>query len=595
MRTTDDLSVASHEDSRARAAVAGNCSTPGLDRRAFLGAGAILAGAALVTGRVPAAFASSRKGVVRATSPSIARPNILVIVVDQMRAPCWWAPARFPDGLPQNLARLRRGAVSFARHYTASNDCTPARAALLTGLHTHQTGCMITGESTLDPSFATWGQMLREQGYATYWYGKWHLTSGDGAWTSSSGPSALERYRFSGGTYPSPNGAPGQGREVDPKIAKQFERWYHDAGGAGPWCATVSFVNPHDIAWWYRYSTPAVIDTAFASDATRLPANFETPAQLRARGKPLVQRSLQETAAQAFGAVPFAGPDVQARWAPFLELYNALQREVDVQIGVVLDTLASQPQVAANTVVVFTSDHGEYGASHGLRGKGASVYEEAIRVPLIVNDPRGLLTAAPELVRSQLTSSVDIAPLLLTIACGSGEWRSDPRYVDLAGRPDLVTILADPAAPGRSFALHATDEVVTEFALQPHAADAPRHIVGIITPKAKYATYTHWRTGTVEPLTRSEQTELYDYSTRDGRLEIANRAGSHPLEDQLRTTLEHATREELHAPLAPRLHGAQQHAIANYLQISAAELDAAHASRLRQLKPISGSTPSVAG
>ena len=52
-----------------------------------------------------------------------------------------------------NLARIRNGGVSFADHYTASNDCTPARSALLTGLYTHQTGCLITGGSTLDPGF----------------------------------------------------------------------------------------------------------------------------------------------------------------------------------------------------------------------------------------------------------------------------------------------------------------------------------------------------------------------------------------------------------------------------------------------------------
>ncbi len=57
--------------------------------------------------------------------------------------------------------------------------------------------------------------------------------------------------------------------------------------------------------------------------------------------------------------------------------------------------LESSPEVAANTVIVFTSDHGEYGASHGLRGKGASAYEEGIRVPLLVKDPRGVLTRAP--------------------------------------------------------------------------------------------------------------------------------------------------------------------------------------------------------
>ena len=74
-------------------------------------------------------------------------------------------------------------------------------------------------------------------------------------------------------------------------------------------------------------------------------------------------------------------------------------------------------------MIVFTSDHGEYGGSHGLRGKGAGAYEEAIRVPLIVKDPRGELTQRPRPVRTQLTSSVDVAPLLLTIASGSNEWR----------------------------------------------------------------------------------------------------------------------------------------------------------------------------
>jgi arylsulfatase A-like enzyme len=77
--------------------------------------------------------------------------------------------------------------------------------------------------------------------------------------------------------------------------------------------------------------------------------------------------------------------------------------------------------------VLFTSDHGEYGGSHGLRGKGAAVYDEGIRIPLYVKDPRGELTAAPERPRRQLTSSVDVAPLLLTIASGSRAWRSEPR------------------------------------------------------------------------------------------------------------------------------------------------------------------------
>ncbi len=109
-------------------------------------------------------------------------PNILVIVVDQLRTPQWFTASPAMARLLPNITRLRREGVSFERHYTASNDCTPARAALLTGLYTHQTGCMITGGSTLDPGFPTWGTMLREHGYNTWWFGKWHLTHGDNHW-----------------------------------------------------------------------------------------------------------------------------------------------------------------------------------------------------------------------------------------------------------------------------------------------------------------------------------------------------------------------------------------------------------------------------
>jgi hypothetical protein len=338
-------------------------------------------------------------------------------------------------------------------------------------------------------------------------------------------------------------------------------------------------------------STADTIDTAYSTLATALPPNFETPAQLLARGKPAVQRSLQDTAAQSFGAVPFTGPDVETSWAPLLDLYASLQNQVDLQVGAVLDTLASQPQIAANTVVVFTSDHGEYGASHGMRGKGASVYEEAIRVPLIVSDPRGVLTAAGDVDRQQLTSSVDVAPLLLTIACGSGEWRTQTRYSDLAKRPDLTAILANPNASGREYALHATDEVVTEFALEPYAADAPLHITGVITQSAKYACYRHWRPGTVQPLAAGEQTELYDYTTTDGQLEIANVAGSGALDQQMRALLQAATRDELQAPLAKHLQGAQSHAIDSYVKLAATAARDSRAARLRALNPVLGSTP----
>jgi hypothetical protein len=242
--------------------------------------------------------------------------------------------------------------------------------------------------------------------------------------------------------------------------------------------------------------------------------------------------------------------------------------------------------VAEKTIVVFTSDHGEYGASHGLRGKGAGMYEEGIRVPLIVSDPTGKLGGVPNTVRHQITSSVDVAPLLLTIATGSAGWRLDPRYSHLSTRADIAAIVGDAAAPGRDHALHATDEVLTEFALLPYAASAPLHVKGLITRKAKYATYTHWRRSTQEPLVRGEQAELYDFTTSAGYREVDNLAGRSGQEQHLRTALEQATREELHAPLPFTLVRAQQRGLEEYHQLAEFERTVSAVHRLHAVERV---------
>ena len=170
---------------------------------------------------------------------------------------------------------------------------------------------------------------------------------------------------------------------------------------------------------------------------------------LEAQHKPLLQLSLQQTAAASFGPVPFAGPDVSAAWTPFFDLYVKLQRNVDSHIGPVLRTWRSRPEVAANTIVVFTSDHGEYGASHGLRGKGGGAYEEAIRVPLIVKDPRGALTAATRrpahaahLERGRGAAAADASPAARTRGGGTRATRTSP-----AARTSRA-ILANPRGAG---------------------------------------------------------------------------------------------------------------------------------------------------
>lgn len=541
--------------------------TPQSDRRTFIKQGLLAAGG-LVLGAAggtsdPARSARAPKhtGRRRAKHARGGPPNILVILVDQLRTPVWMPLGASPSTLMPNLAALRNGAVNFEGHYTAANDCSPSRGTLVTGLYSHQTGCLITGDSLLDPGFPTWGTLLRERGYNTSWWGKWHLNPDPNA--------SLESYGFAGGTYPSPNGAPGQGTAVDPEITAQFAEWFREAGGDGPWCTTVSFVNPHDIAWWYRFTEKVPLESAPTALASQLPANFETPEALEAQRKPRLQRSLQDTADRSFGKVPFSGPEALPMWTGLMDTYLMLQGYVDAQIGKVLQTLASQPEVHANTVVLFTSDHGEYGGSHGMRGKGASAYEEAIHVPLSVRDFRpahAAATAATRVPRTQLSSSVDVVGLLLSLATGSEAWRREHRYEHLAGRQDLAAICARPSAPGRPWIVHATDEDVTEFATEPYAAEAPRHVVALRSRRGKLAVYSNWQSETTHMEPAGQEFELYDYSQSAGRAELFNSAGTQSaLEEELWALLESEVLSgELRAALPSTLRGAQRRGIANY-------------------------------
>jgi arylsulfatase A-like enzyme len=516
------------------------------------------------------------------------KPNILVIVVDQMRTPQWFPePAKLNSLLP-NLARLRRDSVSFESHYTASNMCTPARGVMTTGLYPHQTGCLYTvaltvagpTESTLAPQFPTWGTLLREQGYRTWWWGKWHLgRSGD---MSAEG---LERHGFSGGTFPSPNGGPHQGLDQDPTIVDQFDGWFDGNAERGPWCATVSLVNPHDICWWPKNPLPDGVPRWFSA----VPGNFETPDELHQRNKPQLQIDYVNFMSPLMtGTLPYSGPEMSAGWARCLDMYLWLQQQVDAQIGRVLDKLASRPDIERNTVVVFTSDHGEYGGSHGLRSKGASAYEEAIRVPLYIRDPHGHLTPKPADTRMQLTSSVDLAPLLLTIGAGGNGWRSDPRYSYLANRADLAAIASNPSAPGRPWIAHVTDDISVEemeavlkspvmrksFEITDIPTNiptsAPSHIVAVRTPDAKLATYSYWKPGGMDADTsRPIEREVYDYATPEGRKEIDNQAGRNSKEATLQALIDHEVMKEVRAPLPARLAGAQEQGLADMRQLAA--------------------------
>ena len=116
--------------------------------------------------------------------------------------------------------------------------------------------------------------------------------------------------------------------------------------------------------------------------------------------------------------------------------------------------------------------------------------------------------------------------------------------------------------------LHATDETVTEFAVEPYAADAPLHVVALRTPEAKLATYSNWASEQITPLESGQERELYDYSTHRGRLELENVARGSPLEAPLGTMLGEAYHTELRRPLPPQLRTAAGRGFYNYFNLA---------------------------
>lgn len=480
--------------------------------------------------------------------PVLNNPNILVIMVDQMRLPVWLDPSQeagLSQELPNIAGRIQATAYNFGQYFAAANNCTPARATLLTGLYAPQTAMYITSTATgastvpaLNPAYPTWGDALPLLNPAyrggMWWFGKWHLSGNRTA-------KPLSRYGFHTRTYPggpespynpSPDGTPNEGTDGGPfnnvvwasdaDIASDFVGWMQGQT-ASPWCATVSLINPHDInyapAWlqagvypppgfppkpvWFPPPSDSAKPPVFYS-ALPSPWNYEEI--LEVPNKPGMQYAMFKSTNQRSGPVN--------DWILFLNEYFWLQKHVDEQIGAVLSALYESP-FAGNTVIVFLSDHGEYAGSHGLHTKGFAAYDEGIRVPLSVQFPGQTGPAA----MNQMCCSVDVFGLICDLATGGGsQWRQ--MYPDLATRQSIWSFLYNnasetrvaPSPVGIPYILHTYDEG--------EANKSKSHIVCMRTKLdlnagsigAKLAFYWNWRNCTTYPNTAPPDPEFYDYN-----------------------------------------------------------------------------------
>ena len=425
-----------------------------LTRRTALKLG--LAGAASAAG-LDAQQAAAGEAAGKAPSN---KPNILFLLVDEQRYPTVYesdALAQFrATYMPAQGALAQRG-ITFERHYVASVACVPSRTSLYTGHYPSLHGVANTdgaAKAAEDPdmhwllpgSVPTLGHYLRHGGYRTYWKGKWHaheadlrvpgtsrvVTSYDANGVTDPAKEnvyltadVLDPYGFSGWVGPEPHGsdplrsgssaaAGKQGR--DPAIAEQVVRQLQQldaSDDAAPWFLMASFTNPHDIALWGFFTNLAANRQAqydFSVPDTVPSEPFDRSLFGRTRlekldDKPSCQKSYRDAYSQ------FMQPSFASR--EYYRFYYRLHADVDRHLGEVLAALDAT-RFRDNTIIVFTSDHGDIlGAHGGLHQKWYMAYEEALRVPLVVAMPGG--SAEPRKV-SIPTSHIDIVPTLLGLA-----------------------------------------------------------------------------------------------------------------------------------------------------------------------------------
>lgn len=344
-------------------------SGAGIPRRDFLKAGTGLALASALPWQSSAA-------------PVTSKPNVLLIICDQLSwnaissHGCKWAQT-------PNLDRLISNGVSFVESHSTNPVCSPARSSIITGRMPVETG-VISNSRPIHASVPNIGQWLSPKGYDAVYCGKWHLPGG--------------RPHNTAGFRVLPAGG-GQGDLMDNSVARLSANFIANHNGDKPFLLISSLLQPHDICYWAIQNRDLVPpDTPFAELGPPLPA---LPPNNKSR--PMAPAKLASC----------RGPDFSnEQWRYYRYIYFRQVEMLDHDVGRIFTAL-EQTGKADNTLVIFTSDHGEGGGRHSHVQKWYP-YEEGVKVPLVLSYPgkvrRNVLDS------THLVSGVDIVPTICDYA-----------------------------------------------------------------------------------------------------------------------------------------------------------------------------------
>lgn len=366
-------------------------------------------------------------------------PNILLIFTDQHRLSAVGAYGPTACRTP-NIDRLAAEGIRFETAYTVCPVCSPARGTIMTGQfpHTHgitsnvhNLGCNI---HELEDRPSLLSRRLESSGYSLGYSGKWHLgTNQTTTFGGTNRPSLPKHVGFEGQNFPGHGGGGFGYPEYQEYLQEHgFEHKVEDWDeptpnllGAGELEGPIESTVPYFLAEntismiddfrqrgkpffiWHNnwgphgpyYATRDYVDMYRDAEIPPWP-NFEWPS--RQIPGPHLTKIHPQNETLTWDA-----------WATMLRYYYAFTTLIDDQIGRVLEHLEQTGELD-NTIIIFTSDHGETIGSHGgLTDKGWHHFEETHRIPMIVRFPHG--SHAGE-VRTEFASLADIYPTILDMA-----------------------------------------------------------------------------------------------------------------------------------------------------------------------------------
>jgi arylsulfatase A-like enzyme len=325
--------------------------------------------------------------IIFSTAVFAAGPNIVVIVSDDHRHDALGVVQRelgeganFPFFKSPQLDRLAAGGIRFRNAFVTHSLCSPSRATVLSGLHTHQHG--ITFNEAPYTSTETWPHVLAANGWKTGYFGKWHMGN------QRERPGFQETATFLN-----------QGIYFDCKfvvngVDTPTTGWVDDVGTGyaidfirrnkeRPFALYLGFKAPHDKRTPAKRHEPTYADVKL-----KKPDNWN-------QGAPWINN---------------AGWDWDKRHADRIAYFQTLAG-IDDNIGRVLDVL-DELKLSENTLLIYMGDNGYYLGEHGL-GDKRTAYDESMRIPFMLRYPAKLKPA----VRDELVLNLDIAATVLG-ACG---------------------------------------------------------------------------------------------------------------------------------------------------------------------------------